>query len=414
MLTERAAGNRELLQLLAFGIVPHDEHAGSAIERAERARRSWLDSHGDAPLDDDGMRELLRSCVEQSIAASSGPLTLGLTSGFDSRPMLHVLSELGVSPQLYCYSQPGNIDHDVVMWLDERLTLGVALADTRSIPITLEMFDEHARTQNPSPLGAGAPGWSWAHERFGPTTLVHGYLNDALTGDNREKAKGATQLGDRDAFMSRNDPFALQVEFEPALLADLCPSAAISRDRELDLYTQYDLGYRQESRIRPSSGGPHELRFPFTDERWIGYWLSRPRDERRGQRRWYEFVKSLGSPLFADLEGLEHLEGKDLRLARKRRFYGYKGEPGLLNFSTVSSTLQREPAHPFDLVAVYDANAHLRETVTESLHRLRGRGLVYGSVIDAVEYGFARGEHAAGLLVNALMTIDVHAEVGVV
>lgn len=413
-LTNRAAGNRDLLRLLAFGIVPDESRARSAVERAETARASWITEHGSEALDDAELDALLGDVVRTTIARAEHPLVVGLTSGFDSRPLLHHLQSLGLSPKLYCYSQPGNIDHDVVMWLDERLGLGVELADTRTIAFSLEIYDAHARTQNPSPLGAGAPGWAWARERFGRSTILHGYLNDTLTGDNREKTQGAAQLDDHSAFMARNDPFGLQSEFDGSVLSELCPSEAVSLDGELDTYTQLDLAYRQENRIKPQPGGPHELLYPFEDERWIGYWLSRPREERRGQRRWYEYVKSLRSPLFADLEGLAHLEAKELRLARKRRFYGHKGASGLLDLSTASTPLQREPAHPFDLVAVYAANPSLRTTVAESLKRLRGRGLVYGSVINAVQHRFSRGDHAAGLLVNGLITIDVHAEVGAV
>ena len=413
-LTSRTDGKPALLQLLAFGIVPHEARATAAVQTAERARSKWLAEHGDEALSDDELRTLLRSVVADSVATARHPLLLGLTSGFDSRPMLHEMHELGLSPALYCYSQPGNIDYDVVSWLDARLELGVAFADTRSMSFSLDIYEAHARTQNPTPIGAGAPGWAWALERLGPTSLLHGYLNDTLTGDNREKTQGAAKLDDRQAFMARNNPFGLQSEFDAALLDALCPSDAVSPERELDLYTQYDLAYRQESRIKPLAGGPHEMLYPFNDARWVGYWLSRPRDERRGQQRWYEFVKTLRSPLFADLEGLEHLQAKELRLARKRRFYGHQGTPGILDFSGISSVLQREPAHPFDLVAVHDANSSLRATVGESLRRLRGRRLVYDSVIDSVQHRFGRGDHAAGLLVNALITLDVHAEVGAV
>lgn len=413
-LTRKASGRERLLQLLAFGLVPDEQRAVTTLDELEAVRAAWIAEHGDTPLDDTQLRELLRSAVRSTIATIDAPPLLGLTAGFDSRPLLHILHELGVRPTLYLYSQPGHIDHDVVMWLNERLGLGVELFDTRHEPFSLDIYDRHARTQNPSPLGPGHQGWYWALDRFGRSTLLHGFLNDTLTGDNRGKIPASAGKGPRSAFMAFNNQFGLQSEFEPALLDALCPGEAVSPDRGLELYRQYDLAYRQYGRISPMPGCPHDYRFPFADSHWMGYWLNRPVEERKGQHRWYTFVRSLGSELFADLDGLDAFDGRALRMARKRRFYGSADRPGLLDFSTQKGERQREPAHPFDFVTAFRANPSFRTTVETSLRRLRGRGLVDRGVIDAVETAFQRGDHAAGLIVNAFMTIDVHVEAEVV
>ncbi|MER3388751.1 MAG: hypothetical protein RJQ01_01840 [Microcella sp.] len=109
--TPGAARNAPLMRLLAVALLPDEERALAGVERAERALQTWRAEHGDRRLDDAELRELLRQCVADALApVAATPLTSGISSGFDSRPLIQTMWDLGHEPTLYCCGQPGNID----------------------------------------------------------------------------------------------------------------------------------------------------------------------------------------------------------------------------------------------------------------------------------------------------------------
>lgn len=411
-ITARAARNRPLVQLLALAMIPNEESASYGVEKAERARAAWLDEHGDDDLDNEGMLELLTEVVRAAMTdVDTAPLTMGITAGFDSRPLLYVLRQLGYEPDLHTYGQPGNIDWDVVTWLGDRLGAPVTMIDTTSLTFSLETYEKLASKGNASQIGAGGHASRFMDTVHPVRVNVHGFLNDVLTGDNREKAAEATG-DDRSAFIGRNNQFAFQQFMEPSLIDRLVPTAGIDESRELDVYRQYDLAYRQYSRIKPGwATDPRRLVYPFEDERWMGYWLSRPLEQRTGQNRWFRFIQSLDSPIFADLDGLEG-EGKRLRINRKWRFYGHKGTPGIVDVSALGITPQHEPAFPFCTFALAHNNPSFRTVLDESLRRVRGRHIFRPSFLDTVERKFWDGDVSASKMINGIITTDIQSEVG--
>jgi hypothetical protein len=198
---------------------------------------------------------------------------------------------------------------------------------------------------------------------------------------------------------------------EPSYVDRLAPTAAVSTERELDMYRQYDFAYRQYSRIRPLDNDSPTRIFPFEDERWMGYWLGRPAEERAGQTRWYSFVRTMKSHLFADLDGLEG-EGKRLRLERKWRFYGHRGAAGLVDINSLGVTPQHEPAFPFDTDACAKNNISFRTVLKSSLQRVRQRGVFRRSFLDTVEARFWSGDVAASKMINGVVTADIGIESG--
>lgn len=414
-LRRRSEKDKRLLQLLAFGLVPDEEQARQILDDVEQVRADWLRAHGDGDVSDREITTLLEGALSRSVAEQieGNPLLLGLTSGFDSRPLLYALRHIGREPRLYTWSQPGNIDYDIVRWLDDQLSLGVTYCDTRTLEFSLGAYERYARSQNPAPIGLAAPGSEWALSRFSHGTQVHGFANDVLTGDNREKVAGTEHIESaEDAFTRRNDHFGAQALFDAESLRSLRPGEAVSPSRSLDEYRQYDLAYRQFGRIRPLPGGPLDIITPFTDRRWMGFWLSRPAEDRQGQRRWLRWVVNLQSELFADLHSLEHLDGKELEQARKRRFYGTRKDAGLLDLSRERLPIQPQPSVPFDIATVYATNPSLQRVFSEGLRRLRGRNLFYPSVVDDVERSLKAFDPVGAKLAAGLLTVDVHLEVG--
>ena len=409
--TPRAARNTPLMRLLAVALIPDEHEALAGVERAERALRTWKAEHGDRRLDDAELLALMRQCVSDAIApVAHGALTSGLTSGFDSRPLVQTLWDLGHEPTLYCCGQPGNIDWDVVQWLRERAPFDVRMIDTTTIDFSLEQYERRRATSNDLPLDAVGMANALMDKLIPRRINVHGFLNDVLTGDNREKMAGLAG-DDRITFIARNDHFHLQQLMEPSFVDRIAPVDAVSPDRELDLYRQYDLAYRQYGRIRPLDDEHQTHVFPFEDERWMGYWLGRPLAERAGQTRWLSFVRTMTSTLFADLEGLEE-EGKKLRWARKWRFYGHKDTPGIVDVTALGITPQHEPAFPFDPYACAMNNPSFRAVLDTSLARVRGRGVFRDSFIAAVETRFWAGDVTASKMINGIVTADIAIESG--
>lgn len=400
-----------LMRLLAVAMLPDEAVARAGVERAERALQNWRSEHGDRQLDDHELLDLLRQCVRDAIApVSASPLSSGISAGFDSRPLVQTMWDLGFEPALYCCGQPGNIDWDVVQWLRQRTPLDVHMLDSTTLSFTLEQLQRKRSTSGDLPIDAVGLANDLMDERLPGRINVHGFVNDALTGDNREKAKSA-RGDDRSAFLGRNDQFQLQQLMSRRFVDRIAPRAAVSADRELDLYRQYDLAYRQYGRIRPLDNEHQTHVFPFEDERWMGYWLGRPLAERAGQKRWLSFITALNSPLLADLAGIDE-QGKRLRWARKWRFYGHKGEPGIVDTSALGITRQHEPAFPFDPYACAMNNPSFRSVIETSLARVRGRRVFRDSFVDTVEARFWAGDVTASKMINGIISADVAIEAG--
>ena len=399
------------MRLLSLGMVPDEEIARAGVDRAEQALRSWREAHGTEALDDQQLRDLLTECVSDALERCAGkPLTSGLSAGLDSRPLIQTMWDLGYQPQLYCCGQPGNIDWDVVSWLRDTTGVRVTMIDSTELRFSLAEYEHKRATIHNYPLDAVGQANDLMSARFPGRVNVHGFLNDVLTGDNRDKAR-AGHSDARASFLAVNDEFRLQQLMDRDFVEQIMPSAAVSSERELDIYRQYDIAYRQYSRIRPLDTEQQFHVFPYEDSRWMGYWLGRPISERAGQTRWYSFVRAMESSLFADLEGLDET-GRQLRWARKRRFYGHKGTPGIVDRSSFSVVAPAEPGSPFDVHACARNNRHFRKALQTSLARVRGRRVFRASFLDAVESRFWAGDVTASKMINGVVTADIALETG--
>lgn len=406
------ARNERLLRFAALGIFPDESAASDGVLAAEHARISWAETHGPDDLDDDQLRALLIEVVRDAIAASGdSPLTQGFTGGFDSRPLYFALRELGESPILFSIGQPGNIDHDVVELVRDRSGIPIEIFDTNRWDWNLGELDDFARVSANLQLSPLAITRSVFDSRFPYRREVNGFLNDVLSGDNREKGSGAKAEDPVKSFLLRNDLFGFQSLMNRELVRSVAPTSAVSADFEVDVYRQLDLAYRQLSRLKPSFSPLVTFVTPYEDPRWMGYWLNRTPVEHAGQNRWMRFVRSLPVAIFPDLAGLD-LDGKMLRRARRDRMYGAKGFRALAKMPA-GVDLPTNPLHHFDAYSCARNNASLQRTIDDSLRRLHGRQVVQSSLIDKVREGFAgpRDQRSIDML-SGLVAIDLAFESG--
>lgn len=316
ILRGRRRRDQQLLQFLAFGMPLDHEKARQALDAAEEARLAWLADHGPGELHDAELGELLETVLRDALAPHAGrPITLGLSSGFDSRPLLRAMRRAGTEPALFTFGCPGSLDFDFVGLLIRRAGLDVELVDTNTAEWSLAAFDEQARTGADLPISPRVVAARLMDAAHPGRVDVHGYLNGALTGNTRPAGRAYRELPDDRVFAMKNDPFALQGLLPARVVAEPLARAAASADRGIGLYRQLDIGYRQAQRIRAAPGEPVDYAYPYADDRWVGYWLNRPEEQLLHQRHWTDFVRGLDDELFFDVRGLSE-QGWDFNRAR--------------------------------------------------------------------------------------------------
>lgn len=405
------ARDERFLQFLAFGLPFDHEHARSELDRIEASRVAWLDAHGPSALTHAELVDLLGLAVEAALEPHRGAdLTFGLSGGFDSRPLLHMLWKRGLQPALYTFGSPGNIDFDLVHLLDERLSLSVRFFDSNVLEWSLEVLDEHALTTNDFPISPRVLAARAMDADHPGRVEVHGFFNDVLTGGTRSQAKRYRE-DDIGAFLAKNDPFRLQDSLSPRVVRDTLARSVVSKQRGMSTYRQLEVGYRQMQRILPGADEPIQFIYPYADDRWVGYWLNRPADELSHQRRWIEFIRELDRELFFEIQGIDDVEWAFNR-ARLQRLYGDDDHPGLVDFTSLNLVRPSNPKNHFNILVCYRNNASFAHMVDESIRRVRGRRVFREGFVDHVVSAFVDGEAAAIAQLNGLVSADVAIEAG--
>jgi hypothetical protein len=206
------------------------------------------------PLTNPEMKNLLVAVVREALAAQhlDRPIMLGLSSGFDARPLMVALWSIGIRPNLYTFGQIGNLDYDLARILDRRLDLGVVFIDTSEEDWSLELFEEVTSKTLDMPLSPRILVERTMARLHGPFLDVQGHLNRPLTGGTDPDTIEPGWDGARRTFARRNDWFSFQHVFPRRLVLSLLPEKPPSQDPGLSHYRQLDLGYRQRQRIGPS------------------------------------------------------------------------------------------------------------------------------------------------------------------
>ena len=146
--------NDRFVQACAFGGMQlcHSK-ARDAIRWADDCRRSWLEVEEMHELswtrrDQDEKREFIGHLLSDVFQSSlegvehHRRLTLGLSSGFDSRTLLHALRGNTGSVEIFTFGQIGNCDFDFVTHLAKEQSLNVRLFDTSDLDWNIRLLDE--------------------------------------------------------------------------------------------------------------------------------------------------------------------------------------------------------------------------------------------------------------------------------
>lgn len=389
---------------LSWGVTEWDVAlAADTVARFEGYADAWRADHGDDELGDAELWRLLGSSLDAALDGDAASrVSLGLTGGFDSRPMLLAALDAGLRPYLYTFGQAGLVDFDLVSFLTERLSLGVHVIDTSTMTWSLEELEEDAATTSDLPLSPRGIVANIVTRAIGPRRDLHGYLNGALTGNTRSKS--ATPGSAIDEFVHKNNPFKLHAVAPPdrAPLRDLVADTAPS----LDDYSRLDLGFRQAQRIRlPAARGARPV-FPYESAEWVGYWLTRGVEAVREQRRWIRFIGTLDADVFPDLDGLEYEPGR-LRRDRLRRIYGHGATPPMVSPPRDGIVLPRNPTTHFCAYSCYRNNASFRRVVDTSLARLRRRRIFPWRLERHIIRRFHAGEAKSADQLKGLVSIDI-------
>lgn len=391
------------------------EAAERAVSWAEECRLQWAHEDSLEPSDAE-IRDLLLKVVEHTVKDSTEkgrPVTLGLSAGYDSRPMLWALGELGLKARTYTFGQIGNLDFDLARLLDDRNDLNNVFIDTSDVRWPLDAFVWAAAEGQDLPISPRVLAEQRLDDLFPDRIDLHGFLNGSLTGATQiQKALDGGVHEQSRAFMAKNDQFGFQQLFDARTLDALLLTGLPDVESPLSRYQKLDLGYRQFQRIRPLAGPSAKFRFPFEDERWVGLWLSRDPGELRGQRRWIRFVRSLPRWLFFDLDVSDDCDRGMLRRQRIALVYGDEERPAMIESRSSGKHVPRNPTQHFCLQSCYRNNPSFRAFVSSTIARLRSRRALTDTFVSDILRDFENGDEEAVKGLNGLLTIEFVLEAG--
>jgi hypothetical protein len=395
-----------LIQLLAFGFIFEPKLEASAIE--------WLAAHtnaGSPPPGDDELTEALDLATSEAMAAA-GPrqICLGLSSGIDSRLLLHFLRRAGVKVNAITVGQPGLLDFDLPHLLSREIGFEHKRIDT---------LRADWRRPPPGPIGGRRTiGLSPAQtilrasvDAMPDAVFIHGYLNDAITGAHQPDSLSATWEVALSHFCARNDPFRFQkfiLDQIPALLPTRPPFAAERVGYDL----QTDLIWRQWQRIKPdqSSGSTLTLT-PFAHPQWVRLWLRATPEDLAQQRHLIGYLRRLKADEFWDFQ-LFPGNKRSVRKATAKYIYRKRLWPRARTASSTRKHAPRDPLRQYDLSAIYRWNPSFKDFLDDAINGLRRHRIFDDAFVTAVMQRFADGDPEAERLVCGCYGINSAAESG--
>jgi hypothetical protein len=413
---KRLMRNERFLQFLAFGFCFNHERAKDALDWFVGCKEDWVRAGQEKiylglPPDDQNafIAELLERVVKDAVARidPARPLTMGISAGFDSRLLLHFLRKAGLRPSTYTFGQVGSFDFDFMKVLSRRMGLDTEFCDTSEMEWSWEL-ERKAMSRQILPISPRILTMELMNRRYPNRVDVRGYLGDVLTGSKTSKSEPASWAAALTGFSNNNDTFRWQ-SLVP--IANMLPGDAFVDANVLAFDVQLDLAYRQSQRIRleqePRLGN---FIFPFEDARWVGFWLSRRRKHLAGQRRYINFIRSLGSEIFYDLQECSETSRRPLRQERMEKLYG--ANRTLVHQARAAKAMPKSPTEHFCMFACYKNNASFRHVVEQSLRRLRARDVFTRSFIDQTVRNFESGEVQSDRRLRGLVSVDLALEAG--
>ena len=417
---ERLRRNEPFNQFLAFGFTFNHEVARDSLPAYIRYRAAYRRSPdpSDGTSEADGnvhIDRLLMDAVREAVASAAPdqPITLGLSSGFDSRPILHAAMKLGIRPVTFTYGQIGNLDFDLSKDLSQRLGLDTILFDTSEMEWSLVELERAAAETQDVPISPRVMAKKFMDDRYPDRIELHGHLNGVLTGAASSAGQLRTWIGAVHSFAVANDFFGWQKILTHIDPINLLPAKPFADPDVLPYHRQIDLGYRQAQRIRPRPDAETGLyKYPYENGGWLGFWLNRTSEELAGQRRYLRFVSALNEEIFRDIAGYHDPARSDVQAHRRATFYGAGGVGGLVDLARAGKDIPRPDSRHVCLHAAYNNNPSFRRAIDASIGRLRKRNVFTPSFIDSVVRAFAQEVAGSDPMLNGLVSVDLVMEVG--
>jgi hypothetical protein len=415
----RYARDARMLQLLSMAMLFDHDVAKRAVDWAARCLErdlveregwtSWTDEERFVWVDtrlEDVTRNALASVPPDR------PLSLSLSSGYDSRRLLHYLRRLGADPATYTFGTPGNLDFDFVPYLADELGLdGHVQVDANECKWSSHMFERAVRFNQDLPLSPRVPAAEQMDSHVPNRVEIHGHLGGRVP----RRGFMTRSMSWREAvadLCTANDQFQLQQFLPDRTVHAQLPRRPMLQDPRIPYDRQLTFGYRQAQRMRPTRGDDPRFSYPFEADEWIGFRHGLPLHDPDPGGFHARFLYWLDADEFFEMRRMDAVEYHDMRRQRLDIVYG-RDTPGWVDLSRQDVVLPANPTQHFDASACYLNNARFRAMVDDTLARLRGRRLFSSALIDHAEQFFhTRAKQFDDRMLMGLLTVDVCVEAG--
>ncbi len=360
--------------------------------------------------------DLLNRIVMEKIESidKTIPVTLGVSSGYDSRSILLVLLKHNIPVITYTYGQLGNFDFDFSKMLFKSLKRRNIFFDTSKFKWSLKSYEQGIFKFQDYPISPRVITEQLLSDKYNRRYDLQGYLNDSLTGPRISSFGSDNWDLAIDNFCRANDQFKFQGLVSRDTLKFLLPEKPYFQPEILSLDRQLNFSFRQIQRIRPVGGRGATFITPFEDRRWVSFWLSRMSKDLEEQRFYLKFLNSLKENVFFDLKDKSTLERTALKKYNiKSTYSGLKLIDKAYSKYMRNKKLPSKPGAHFCLYTCYCNNKSFRNMINESIGRLKKRKVFKEIFIDKIWMDFEKGDATAAAMLNGLVSTDILIEVGV-
>jgi hypothetical protein len=330
---------------------------------------------------------------------------LGVTSGFDSRFLLHGLRKSSVDFNTFSFGEPGYADFDFPRLLSGRLSLNTLQVDLGKLAWSLDFFDQTISLVNDKPIHPRelVALHLLARNPNSQMAIIHGHPNNHLIGtrsfNSREEAKND--------FIRNNDQFKWHAFFDHRWLQAQIPDDFMCPDIGLSYTDQLAHGLRVQ-RVKPRDSDCIEYLMPYAQDDWIAFWLHRIEEERVGQDLFLRMVTHLNAEEFFDFNLLSERRQPLNKNEQMRLIYGKSG--------LISARSRKTSIDPFAQICFYSLyrnSQSFKKVIDQSLLRLRKRNVFQPSAIDYIVKKFMAAEPVGEKMMRGLITCDVALESGI-
>lgn len=410
--------NDQFIQTCAFGMQFSHDAAQKEVQWLNDCRLSWIEGGGEDAwlvLNEHDQLEFIETLLEEVIQNvveridTRRPLTMGVSSGYDSRTILCFLRRAGITPQTFTFGQVGNLDFDFMSILSKDEALETHLFDTSKIEWNLDVLDQHAPFTQDFPLSPRTPVGAMMDEIAPDRYEVSGWFG-ALTNGPPKHLLEATWDERVEGICISSDRFNFQSLLPKDQILSFLPQKPFFDRKQISYYEQLGLGYFESQRLRPVDGIRVEFIFPFREPKWVGFWLNRTLEETVGQTVWLRFLHSLGASEYRELENTSGRTRSESRQDMTRFLYGTGDSKALIDLTAIKKVLPTQRSTHFCMFACFANNIHFRRMVDKSVGRLKRREIFQEVFIDKVTRRFEAQESNADKMLNGLIAIDVMSE----